>query len=70
MGPFQTIDLNAPNGVLDYCERYYPGIQKVVKSQDNERTWRPDTIRAINEYASLHIIPNPYSWYQSPLLRG
>lgn len=22
MGPFETIDLNAPGGVLDYCERY------------------------------------------------
>lgn len=22
MGPFETIDLNAPGGVIDYCEGY------------------------------------------------
>ncbi|EDQ92392.1 uncharacterized protein MONBRDRAFT_2035, partial [Monosiga brevicollis MX1] len=26
MGPFQTIDLNAPEGVLDYCNRYGDGM--------------------------------------------
>jgi hypothetical protein len=28
MGPFETIDLNAPNGVNDYCNRYLPGIER------------------------------------------
>lgn len=33
MGPFQTIDLNAPEGVIDYCERYTPGIENIVSKQ-------------------------------------
>jgi L-gulonate 3-dehydrogenase len=49
MGPFQTIDLNAPNGVLDYCERYSSTILGVVKAQDNTRPWKPETIQVINE---------------------
>jgi L-gulonate 3-dehydrogenase len=36
MGPFETIDLNAPGGVSDYAERYGPvlyGMMKDVKHQ-------------------------------------
>ena len=33
MGPFETIDLNAPKGVNDYCERYAGGICRVLKKQ-------------------------------------
>ena len=29
MGPFQTIDLNAPNGAGDYFERYAEGMYRV-----------------------------------------
>jgi len=43
MGPFQTIDLNAPKGVNDYCERYSSSILRVVDSQDHARRWKPET---------------------------
>jgi 3-hydroxyacyl-CoA dehydrogenase len=29
MGPLETIDLNAPNGLADYCERYGPLIWQI-----------------------------------------
>src|SRR5688572_3606043 len=30
MGPFETIELNAPGGVADYCERYVPWFRRYV----------------------------------------
>lgn len=33
MGPFETIDLNAPDGVLDYAARYGPTYRDVARSQ-------------------------------------
>lgn len=40
MGPFETIDLNAPEGVIDYAQRYGPTYRSVAKAQlPNE--WNP-----------------------------
>ncbi len=36
MGPFETIDLNAPGGVRDYAERYH-GIYKILFAQMQRR---------------------------------
>ena len=33
MGPFETIDLNAPKGVLDYAQRYGPTYREVARTQ-------------------------------------
>ena len=33
MGPFETIDLNAPDGVLDYAQRYGPTYRAVAQAQ-------------------------------------
>jgi len=35
MGPFETIDLNAPGGIEDYVKRYAPAMARVLKTQDN-----------------------------------
>lgn len=48
MGPFQTIDLNAPGGVEDYCTRYAASIHRVARSQDNTREWAPETVRRVD----------------------
>jgi len=48
MGPFQTIDLNAPNGIIDYCQRYLDGIYNVLKEEDNTRRISKETIEKIN----------------------
>jgi L-gulonate 3-dehydrogenase len=34
MGPFETIDLNAPEGTKDYCERYGENITVICAEQD------------------------------------
>jgi 3-hydroxyacyl-CoA dehydrogenase len=31
MGPFETIDLNAPGGVADYAQRYGPALYEMMK---------------------------------------
>lgn len=45
MGPIETIDLNAPQGIADYLERYGPTIRRVGDSQSAARPW-PDDIGA------------------------
>eukprot|EP00043_Microstomoeca_roanoka_P013118 m.128532 g.128532 ORF g.128532 m.128532 type:complete len:322 (+) comp15672_c0_seq5:164-1129(+) len=40
MGPFETIDLNAPGGVLDYCQRYGETISTVCKEQEDTRAMK------------------------------
>jgi len=50
MGPFQTIDLNAPNGVGDYCNRYLDGIYKVLATEDNSRRISPETVEKIDKH--------------------
>jgi 3-hydroxyacyl-CoA dehydrogenase len=40
MGPFETIDLNAPGGVRDYCERYGPMYLDLARQQADPRSWR------------------------------
>lgn len=32
MGPFETIELNAPGGIPDYCARYAPSLSALVKA--------------------------------------
>jgi len=49
MGPFQTIDLNAPGGVNDYFERYGSAISRVIGAMDNTRSWRKETVSKIHK---------------------
>ena len=36
MGPFETIDLNAPGGVPDYAKRYGPVLHGMMSNVRNE----------------------------------
>jgi 3-hydroxyacyl-CoA dehydrogenase len=40
MGPFETIDLNAPGGIAQYVERYAPLCERLVESQTAPCDWR------------------------------
>lgn len=48
-GPFETIHLNAPGGVKDYCERYASSIEKVSSEQSDVRSWSGPTADKIHE---------------------
>ena len=40
MGPFETIDLNAPGGVRDYVERYEPLFARMNATQQRMADWK------------------------------
>jgi 3-hydroxyacyl-CoA dehydrogenase len=48
MGPFETIDLNAPAGVSDYARRYGPAIRRLAEQQADPREWSAALIARID----------------------
>ena len=47
MGPFQTIDLNAPGGIADYAERLGPLYHSVAQSRTEPKPWSKDLIQDV-----------------------
>jgi L-gulonate 3-dehydrogenase len=47
MGPFETIDLNAPGGVADYAVRLGPLYQRIAASRQHERPWDETLIKQV-----------------------
>ena len=56
MGPIETIDLNAPEGVADYLTRYGPTIRRVGDSQSAAKPW-PDSIGAVLDAERRAMVP-------------
>ncbi|NIC39410.1 3-hydroxyacyl-CoA dehydrogenase [Halomonas desiderata] len=48
MGPFETIDLNAPDGVVDYARRYGPLYRDVDRERGSDDPWASDTLTALD----------------------
>ncbi len=57
MGPVETIDLNAPQGVADYLERYGPTIRRVGETQAAAKPW-PDTIGELLDSERRAVVPS------------
>lgn len=49
MGPFETIDLNAPDGLADYAERYGPMYREMVEAQSVAPDWDGNAIAELDE---------------------
>lgn len=47
MGPFETIDLNAPDGVADYARRFGPLFHRIARSRDQQRPWDDELIAEV-----------------------
>jgi 3-hydroxyacyl-CoA dehydrogenase len=47
MGPFETIDLNAPAGLADYCQRYGPMYQEMFDHLGDTKPWSEDLINDV-----------------------
>ncbi|MEY3570985.1 MAG: hypothetical protein RIQ85_1105 [Pseudomonadota bacterium] len=47
IGPFETIDLNAPNGVADYAARFGPLFHRIAQSRDQKRPWDEPLIKEV-----------------------
>ncbi len=39
MGPFETIELNAPEGIADYCRRYTPWFRRYMQDLPQPEVW-------------------------------
>lgn len=48
MGPFETIDLNAPGGLADYAHRYGPLYQSIAKQQTDSSPWSEAVIQTLD----------------------
>jgi len=47
MGPFETIDLNAPGGIADYCARYTAFYKRLADDPPTASVYAPDAIEDI-----------------------
>ena len=47
MGPFETIDLNAPNGIAEYCRNLGPMYHGLAREQADPRPWSPALVAAV-----------------------
>lgn len=48
MGPFETIDLNAPAGVVDYAARYGPLYRDVDTQRSEANPWEDETLQRLD----------------------
>jgi len=49
MGPFETIDLNAPGGVKDYCERYQQIYARLFPSMQRRVDWSGEVMQTVEQ---------------------
>jgi 3-hydroxyacyl-CoA dehydrogenase len=47
MGPFETIDLNAPGGMADYCARYTGFYRRLQSAPAGPDVYEPPSVQAI-----------------------
>jgi 3-hydroxyacyl-CoA dehydrogenase len=57
MGPFETIELNAPGGIPDYCRRYSPFFRRLAADQPKASVWDDD--KTAEAAAAWGPIPDP-----------
>jgi L-gulonate 3-dehydrogenase len=48
MGPFATIELNAPGGVADYCARYSAFFLRLAADPPHPAVWQSENIAAVS----------------------
>jgi L-gulonate 3-dehydrogenase len=72
MGPFETIDLNAPGGVADYANRFGPLWHAIAQSRTHEEPWQPELIRKVEaerrSVLSLDDLPGRRAWRDRRLM--
>lgn len=56
MGPFETIDLNAPGGVADYAQRFGPLYQRIAASRPSQEVWDDKLIAEVERQRRL-VLP-------------
>lgn len=49
MGPFETIELNAPGGIPDYCARYAPFFRRLAADPAPASVWDEAAVACVAE---------------------
>jgi 3-hydroxyacyl-CoA dehydrogenase len=49
LGPFETIDLNANQGIAEYCQKLGPMYFDLARDQADPRAWTPELVAAIEQ---------------------
>lgn len=72
MGPFETIDLNAPAGVVDYAARYGPLYRDVDIQRSGDNPWEEATLQRLDDErrAALasHALAERQAWRDRRLM--
>ena len=72
MGPFETIDLNAPGGVRDYCERYEPLYARLFSSMQRRVDWTGAVLQAVERERRAKLpaddLPKRHQWRDRRLM--
>ncbi|CAN5219335.1 3-hydroxyacyl-CoA dehydrogenase [soil metagenome] len=55
MGPFETIDLNAPGGVADYAARLGTLYQRIADSRRHETPWTDALVTQVEDQRREHL---------------
>lgn len=56
MGPFETIDLNAPGGVASFISRYGPAYAEIGRERPSREAWTGQLAKAVVA-ARRHVLP-------------
>jgi hypothetical protein len=71
MGPLETIDLNAPGGLKDYCDRYGPLYAK-LQEQAVPLVWSEQLVNRLHEARRaelpLNMTPVRQEWRDRRLM--
>ena len=49
IGPFETIDLNAPGGLADFCARLGDGFYEFIKQSEPAQPWSDEVVAKAHE---------------------
>ena len=56
MGPFETIDLNAPGGIADYLRRYGP-LYQAIEGEHGPLEWTADALLRLLDEERRAVLP-------------
>ena len=58
IGPFDTINLNAPGGVVDYASRYSEAMFQIAQTQTPPMRWDADLLRRVAAELDRRVPPD------------
>lgn len=72
MGPFETIDLNAPGGIRDYAARLGTLYHSIARSRDQSEPWSPELVNEVEgqrrSLLPLEKLPERRAWRDRRLM--